>query len=193
MKAAPVGAPVYGRRGFLGALGVAAGVMVFTPRASAGLVMDLAPQWWRESQGRNLRSYADYLLSLRLGRISVGQILEAHAKCRGGTWNHLPPMGMWKNITPTLRTVDRVAAELAEPVAEVVSVYRSPLYNAKCPGAANGSYHTRNNAIDVRFGARPAVVAAAATQLRARGLFHGGIGHYPTFTHIDTRGADATW
>jgi hypothetical protein len=181
------------RRGFLGLLAGCAGGLWLAPRASAGIFDVELPSGWRLSQGANLAAYCEYLRSLQLTRISVGQILESHAKCRGGVWNALPPQSMWRNIGPTLKAVDLVAAELGQPVREVVSVYRTPRYNSKCPGAACGSYHMRNNAIDVRFGAGPTTVAAAATRLRAIGRFHGGVGHYPSFTHIDTRGVNATW
>jgi hypothetical protein len=174
-------------------MGGVVGGLWLTPRASAGIFDVDLPTGWRLSQGANLMAYSDYLRSLRLTRISVGQVLEAHAKCRGGVWNALPPRNMWKNIGPTLKAVDLVANELGQSVREVVSVYRTPRYNAKCPGASCGSYHMRNNAIDVRFGARSKIVAAAATRLRAIGRFHGGVGHYPSFTHIDTRGVNATW
>jgi hypothetical protein len=196
-SAAQAGLPEGGgleRRKFLTGIGLLAGGLVLTPRVSAGLTaFDGLPQRWCASQGTLLVSYAEFLQGLRLTRISIPQILKAHAKCRGGIWNHLPPRSLWRNIGPTLKAVDLVAAELGQSVLEVVSVYRSPRYNAKCPGAARGSYHMRNNAIDVRFGAGTNTVAAAATRLRARGKFHGGVGHYPSFTHLDTRGVDATW
>jgi uncharacterized protein YcbK (DUF882 family) len=89
--------------------------------------------------------------------------------------------------------VDKVSARLGEPVHEVISVYRCPAYNATCPGAKSHSYHMRNNAVDMRFNASPRKVAATARDMRKAGLFKGGVGQYPGFTHVDTRGSNADW
>ena len=57
------------------------------------------------------------------------------------------------------------------PVEEIVSVYRTPAYNARCPGAKSNSYHVRNNAMDIVFNCPPGKVAAMARAMRATGLF----------------------
>jgi uncharacterized protein YcbK (DUF882 family) len=99
---------------------------------------------------------------------------------------------MWKNIRSTLRVVDSLADRLDVPVKDIVSVYRTPAYNARCPGAKSNSYHLLNNAMDVVFTCPPGKVAAMARAMRSAGLFKGGVG--PTgFTHIDTRGTNADW
>lgn len=138
-------------------------------------------------------AYRKFLSRIGLRRMSVDDIMDSHAKAHGRIHNSLPPRQLWGNIRSTLSSLDKVAARLGEPVGEVLSVYRSPAYNATCPGAKSHSYHIRNNAIDVRFNSSPRRVAAMARDLRKQGLFSGGIGRYPGFTHLDTRGSNVDW
>lgn len=100
---------------------------------------------------------------------------------------------MWPNIRSTLRVADSLADRLDLKMKDVISVYRSPAYNSRCPGAKSNSYHTRNNAMDIVFPCKPGKVAAMARAMRATGLFRGGVGRYGGFTHIDTRGANVDW
>jgi hypothetical protein len=137
--------------------------------------------------------YRKFLSRMGLRRISVQQILDSHAKAHGRIHNTLPPRQIWGNIRSTLLVMDKVAGRLGEPVHEVLSVYRCPAYNATCPGAKSHSYHLRNNAIDIRFNSSPAKVSKAARDMRKAGLFKGGVGRYPGFTHVDTRGTNADW
>ena len=143
--------------------------------------------------GGDAGAYARFLNRIGLKQISVQGIMDSHAKAHGHIHNTLPPRQMWGNIRKTLRALDTVATRLGEPVGEVISVYRSPAYNATCPGAKSHSYHMRNNAIDVRFNTSPRKVSALAREMRGAGLFQGGVGCYPGFTHIDTRGKNADW
>ncbi|MDX2080809.1 MAG: D-Ala-D-Ala carboxypeptidase family metallohydrolase [Terrimicrobiaceae bacterium] len=143
--------------------------------------------------GAQSEAYAKFLSRLNLRRISVRQIIDSHAKARGKVHNTIPPRHLWGNIRNTLKVLDQVAARLGEPVGEVISVYRSPAYNALCPGAKSNSYHVRNNAIDVRFKSPPRRVAAVARDMKKQGVFKGGVGRYSNFTHIDTRGFNADW
>ena len=98
-----------------------------------------------------------------------------------------------RHSQPTLRVVDSLADRLDVPVKEIVSVYRTPAYNARCPGAKSNSYHLLNNAMDIVFTCPPGKVAAMARAMRSAGLFKGGVGRYGSFTHIDTRGTNADW
>jgi len=144
-------------------------------------------------QGGELKAYADFIASLRLQRLTPRQVIEAHAKQRGPVWNSLPPRNYWRQMAPTLRVIDRVAIQLGQPVKEIISAYRAPSYNARCPGAKSGSYHQANVAVDVQFPVAPSLVAQTARTLRSSGLFRGGVGRYSTFTHIDTRGQNVDW
>ena len=194
-------APIIKRRSAIGTLGLGAlATWAGTSPASAFFFgkkesVDLSglPPQWVALQGRNLNDYANYLAGLRLKYVTPRQVIEAHAKRRGSVWNMLPPKQLWRNMGPTLKAVDKVGAQLGRPVKEVVSAYRSPAYNARCAGARRGSWHQSNVAVDVKFPVSSWTVSKTSRALRARGLFQGGVGHYSSFTHIDTRGQNVDW
>ena len=151
------------------------------------------PAEWLKREGSNVKNYAKYLNSLKLKNISAQQVISAHAKKRGNTWNTLPPKKWWKRMGYTLRVVDAVSSSMNVGVKEVVSAYRSPAYNARCAGAKRRSWHQANVAVDVKFHTGARNVTAVARNLRDRGLFKGGVGSYSSFTHIDTRGQNVNW
>lgn len=158
-------------------------------------LLDLSsvPEEWAIQQGSALREYSRYLTNLRLKSISPHQVIEAHAKSHGSIWNTLPPKAWWTRMGYTLRVADRIALEMNVNEVEIISAYRCPAYNAHCDGAKSGSWHQANVAVDVKFPARASQVAAAARNLRSRGLFKGGVGGYWNFTHIDSRGENMDW
>lgn len=164
-------------------------------RETAAIRLDLSglPEEWVRLQGRNLADYANYIGGMKLRYVSTKKVIEAHAKRRGPVWNSLPPKSLWRNMVATLRVVDRLGAEINQPVQEIVSAYRSPAYNARCAGAKTGSWHQANVAVDVKFPVRASVVTTSVRSLRSRGLFKGGVGSYWNFTHIDTRGQSVDW
>jgi hypothetical protein len=151
------------------------------------------PSEWASLQGALLPEYTRYLASLKLQRVEPQQVIAAHAKQKGVVWNRLPPKQWWTRMGYTVRVVDRIAVYLNMPVEEIVSAYRSPVYNAQCEGAKVGSWHQANVAVDVKFPARASAITAASRNLRDRGLFKGGVGGYGSFTHIDTRGVNVNW
>ncbi len=151
------------------------------------------PSNWLPQLGSLLPNYADYLERMKLRHLTVRQVIAPHAKSHGNIYNTLPPRFMWRNLRSTLQVVDSLAKRLDLPVADVVSAYRTPAYNARCRGARSNSYHLRNNAMDIVFKCPPGKVAAMARAMRSAGLFKGGVGRYGSFTHIDTRGANADW
>jgi hypothetical protein len=151
------------------------------------------PADWLPRLGSQLPSYADYLQRTNFRQMSVRQVIAPHGKSHGSVHNTLPPRFLWKNIRSTLKVVDLLADRLALRVEEIVSAYRTPAYNARCPGAKSNSYHLCNNAMDVVFKCPPGKVAAMARAMRSTGLFKGGVGRYGGFTHIDTRGTNADW
>jgi hypothetical protein len=151
------------------------------------------PAEWTRAQGARLPEYTRYLWSLKLKTITPKQVISAHAKCKGSTWNQLPPKPWWTRMGYTLRVADRIAMEMNVDEVEIISAYRSPAYNARCAGAKTGSWHQANVALDVKFPMRASRVAATARSLRDRGLFKGGVGGYWNFTHIDTRGENINW
>lgn len=139
------------------------------------------------------KAYEAFLVGLNLKHIKPIEMIRPHFKCRGEVVNQLPPRALWKNIASTLKVADALRDELGVRLLNINSAYRSPAYNAACPGAASHSFHTQNMALDLVYDCPPAKVAEAANALRNRGLFKGGIGLYSSFTHIDTRGKNANW
>ena len=112
---------------------------------------------------------------------------------RRGVKNSEPDRELWENIVPTLRVVDELRGKLGRSCV-ILSSYRSPAYNAAISGAAKDSYHKKFMALDIVFaGHSPEQVYDALLEMRAAGKFKGGLGRYNTFTHVDTRGYNATW
>ncbi len=194
----------YNRRRFLWLLGAAGAGMLCRPSAQAfswGVGSSQEGQLSNfslddsliRSLGSAAKDYGLFLQRLNLKHITLEQIIASHAKRRGSVSNQIPPKLLWNNIRNTLRLADRLAEMIGEPVKEVISVYRSPACNAQCPGASRVSMHLRNIAIDLHFRMPSQRVAKAARELRAKGAFKGGVGQYPLFTHIDTRGRNADW
>ncbi|MCX6876076.1 MAG: D-Ala-D-Ala carboxypeptidase family metallohydrolase [Verrucomicrobia bacterium] len=199
-------APLSNRRSALGRLGltglalvassspVAAALAKVNKTAEKSVAASGLPLEWLSLQdGQVLFDYTRYLVALKLRHITPQQVIAAHAKSHGTIWNTLPPKAWWNRMGYTLRVVDRIALYLGMPVQEIVSAYRCPAYNAHCPGAKSGSWHQANVAVDVVFPTQPSAVTAMSRNVRDRGLFKGGIGAYPTFTHIDTRGENINW
>jgi len=123
------------------------------------------------------------------------------SRVKNGVKNSIPHESLWPNIVQTLIIADEVRHKLGAPMA-VTSSYRSPAYN-KAVGGAPASLHLRFNALDLSCSS-PAKAAAIADSLRGKVfanptsgggtfIFAGGIGTYPSFVHIDTRGYDADW
>jgi hypothetical protein len=185
------------RRRFVSMLGMSAAAVILGP--SLGFSATDAnpfnlPEEWVTALGAPLRGYASFLAGLQLKNISLHQILEPHMKMRSEVRCGIPPASLWKNMKPTLLVADQIADRLGEKVETVISAYRSPAYNARCTGAASGSQHMCNKALDLQFpNSSPGKVARAARALREEGRFKGGIGLYPDFVHVDTRGTNANW
>lgn len=218
---ASVSIPVIHRRGVLGTLalaglgGIAGSGRVFADSSARGMIgkpkvstvtgnsmpapklvpvhLPDLPEEWQVRQGAALGEYLKFLGTLKMQKVRPSQVIEAHAKSKGGVWNMLPPKTWWLRMGYTLRVVDRVAVAMNVSDVEIISAYRHPAYNARCAGARAGSWHQANVAADVKFSASPTQVAHAARYLRDKGLFKGGVGRYSGFTHIDTRGENADW
>ncbi len=137
--------------------------------------------------------YASFIGGLGLRHIRPHELISAHDRARRGVHNTLPPRELWERMGQTLLVADELRDRLGVPLRRITSAYRSPAYNARCPGAARNSQHTQNRALDLIFDASPGRVFKTAERLRAEGAFRGGIGLYPGFVHVDTRGHNATW
>lgn len=194
--------PSVDRRKFLGATILAGSALLAASesasafalfRGSSNLDTSKFPKDWVRRQGGELHAYAKYLSSLRLRHVGVEDVIAAHAKTKGNLWNTLPPRSLWKNMGRTLWVADEVAHRLGGSIKDVTSAYRSPSYNARCPGAKPKSFHKTNFALDLKYHASPSTVARIARSVRQEGRFQGGIGRYSGFTHIDTRGYNVDW
>jgi hypothetical protein len=134
----------------------------------------------------NLKSFAtDEFLILGGSHNSPGNA------CAGK--NTYPPRGLWTSIAKTAQVLDHLRERLGKPIA-ITNAYRAPAYNA-CIGGATGSQHMKFTALDFKVSGMSAPdVAQALRWLRDKeSFFQGGIGRYNGFTHVDTRGHNATW
>lgn len=101
-----------------------------------------------------------------------------------------PPCELWPNIIPTLLVLEWLREKVGRPVI-VNSGYRDPFYNREV-GSTDGSQHPRFTATDIRVPAiEPATIADVLETHPDAATF--GIGRYPSFVHIDTRGVRARW
>lgn len=150
-------------------------------------------EWIALNNPAVVNEYYKYLTGLKMKSVSPRQVIEAHAKNKSGVWNTIPPKTWWKRMGYVLRVVDRVALEMNVHEVEIVSAYRNPAYNARCPGARANSWHQANVAADVKFPTRASEVTKTTRHLRDLGLFKGGVGGYWNFTHIDARGENINW
>jgi hypothetical protein len=100
-----------------------------------------------------------------------------------------PPRALWPSLLAVVKVADGARHRLGKAV-KINSAYRSPAYNRAISGASK-SIHVLGGALDLS--GSPATLHKILTEMRAEGLFRGGIGRYKTFTHVDVRGHDADW
>jgi uncharacterized protein YcbK (DUF882 family) len=86
-------------------------------------------------------------------------------------------------INPSLISLlEKIREHFGKPVV-VVSGYRTPKYNKSISGAANNSQHMYGNAADIKIQG----VSPREIYNWMNGWHKGGLGVYPTFTHVDVR------
>jgi len=90
-------------------------------------------------------------------------------------------------LEPLCDMLERIRIEFAKPI-KISSGYRTLNYNRKI-GGAQASQHMQGRAADIFIpGVNPSALYNRIKSLHSQGLIIlGGIGSYPTFTHIDTR------
>lgn len=103
--------------------------------------------------------------------------------------NSDPPRALWPSLLAVTKVADEARHRLGRPL-RINSAYRSPAYNRAISGAKY-SQHTQGGALDLS--GSPATLHRILKEMRAEGLFRGGIGRYKTFTHVDVRGKNADW
>jgi len=152
----------------------------------------------RDSSGDYDTDFANYVQALGLKYFKPYEFLimgHQHSNPNSPAFglNKKPPQKLWPKIGPTARILDRARELLGAPIM-TLSVYRSPEYNKKIAGATH-SEHMNFTAIDfqVKANSGPAEWAGVLRQMRQSGLFKGGIGVYPSFVHVDTRGVNRDW
>lgn len=93
-------------------------------------------------------------------------------------------------IAPELVEVLQKIRDHFKAAVTISSGYRTPAYNKKVDGATY-SQHQYGTAADIKVkGVSPKTVALFAETLLPN---KGGIGIYPTFTHVDVREVKSRW
>jgi hypothetical protein len=100
-----------------------------------------------------------------------------------------PPRSLWPSLLAVTKVADEARHRLGKPL-RINSAYRSPAYNRAISGASK-SIHVLGGALDLS--GSPATLHRILQEMRAEGLFRGGIGKYRTFCHVDVRGKNADW
>lgn len=118
----------------------------------------------------------------------LGNSHYASGKAQGK--NGLPPKSIRSRLVPVLRAADEARKRLGVSII-ILSAYRAPAYN-KAIGGAKFSRHMECDALDLAAPkASTAKLRAVLKELRKEGWFTGGMGlKYPSFVHIDNRGAN---
>lgn len=100
-------------------------------------------------------------------------------RCKGT--GKLPSNGMDSEL---LTKLEELRYRLGNKPITITSGYRTPSHNKKVGGASN-SQHLYGRAADIKVKG----VSASVVYREADKLFNnGGVGKYPTFTHVDVRG-----
>jgi uncharacterized protein YcbK (DUF882 family) len=104
--------------------------------------------------------------------------------CRDGT--PYPPGWIETRLRPLCETLEVVRAAVGGPI-EILSGYRTEAYNRKI-GGARLSQHVQGRAADIRMG-RASRIHEVVLDLWREGKLPnlGGLGAYPSFTHLDVR------
>jgi uncharacterized protein YcbK (DUF882 family) len=138
------------------------------------------------------QAYCEFINGLQLRHIKGRELISQSRRKNSGGLCGIPKKSLWKNIVPTLQVLDMLRAHFNSPLT-INSAYRSPGYNRACGGKSQ-SYHMSFFAIDFKIkGVSPTQCYNRLTLWRNKGVFKGGLGRYDTFTHVDTRGYNATW
>ena len=144
------------------------------------------------TEPRKGETFEQYIDRQGIRNFTGSELARYFQKKRINVKNDYPHPALWHRFLPTLRIVDDLRDALGCPV-RITSHYRSPEYN-HAVGGAKQSQHKEFRAADVQAdGATPHEVYKILRLWRNQGRFQGGLGLYPTFVHVDTRGINADW
>lgn len=145
----------------------------------------------------NFQDFYDTRLRPIAPNFAADEFLRKGAKHGGtgpcGGLNTDPPPHLWENVVELARVLQAIRAHFGTGVV-LTNVYRGPDYN-RCVGGVKRSQHLNFNAADIiiQDGAGGFDWHQKIVRLRNQGLFKGGVGRYPGFVHVDTRGHNADW
>lgn len=133
------------------------------------------------------RDFPAFLVGNGITRFTAAELCQA-GRVAGRAVLQAPPCDLWANIIPTARVAQEAREAFGQPMI-VNSGYRDPLYNQAVGGALE-SMHIYFRAMDVRIpGVEPSTLYEWFDAHPDADTF--GLGLYPSFVHIDTRGRRA--
>jgi len=146
-----------------------------TPSATASRGKQVSPGINFPADPRQAEKSVQYSMSRDGSKQLSKNFKVSDFKCRDGSDVIL--------INPALiEILEKIQDHFGKPV-RVVSGYRTPKYNKMLKGAAKNSQHMYGNAADIKIeGVSPKEVYSWLSSWHK-----GGLGLYPTFTHVDVR------
>lgn len=146
----------------------------------------------KKYEATKMETFPEWFDRQGIRHFSAGEFERYFSRSRNGVGNSPPPRALWPNILPALRVVDDLREAVGAPIT-LTSSYRSYAYN-KAVGGVPDSQHLQFRALDIQSNVEsPHELLTILRQMRADGKFTGGLGLYPTFVHIDTRGQNKNW
>lgn len=127
-----------------------------------------------------------------IAHFTASEVLTLGSQHASNGLNTLPPLNIVHQIMPTLAVVDMLRDVLKSPIV-ILSGYRSLAYN-RAIGGAKGSMHLQFRALDIQAPHHtPKKLHAILWQWREARRWHGGLGLYGSFVHIDSRLHNDDW
>ncbi|HYW51296.1 MAG TPA: D-Ala-D-Ala carboxypeptidase family metallohydrolase [Gemmatimonadaceae bacterium] len=140
---------------------------------------------------RRATRYEEWLESRGLRFGFAIEIAGKADRLEHGVRNDTPPVEIWHRMLPTVAVVELMRERFGPTV--ITSAFRTAAYNGAV-AKSKASQHTENCALDFHCATgSPREWRDALAELRANGVFVGGVGLYAAFVHVDTRGTNADW
>lgn len=114
--------------------------------------------------------------------------------CHNGT--PYPLKWIDSRLFPLCKALEKIRAKVKSPIT-ITSGYRTLGYNAKIPGAAKNSYHTKGMAADFKVAKLTGqeLYDIVEKMIKAKEIPNGGLGSYKnhSFVHYDIGPAGRRW